>query len=302
MQRLFSVGLAVKSSQPTPLAAQMTSYRGRNLRFAALRFSPHSTVSAAGARVSDSRLLVALHKEGAAIVSQGGRESRIEPGDLFIVDPCRPFSIETGEIRVHSVYVQPSALRALVPDLDSLTAMAIRCNQGPGAMFRAAIDELVTLTPSLDEAVADRVADALPYMLALALASLERKTDRMPSHLKLLHKHRITRFVRDNLCDVGLDANMIATGVNLSPRHVYQLFADEPESLMTWVWSERLDRCKRDLAEPTLGSRTIGEIAYNWGFSDLSHFSRSFKLRFGTTPREYRKGVAPRGVAEPMLS
>lgn len=86
-----------------------------------------------------------------------------------------------------------------------------------------------------------------------------------------------------------LDANNIARGVNLSPRHVYELLSDESEPLMKWVWSERLERCSRDLREPSLRSRTIGEIAYHWGFSDVSHFSRAFKQRFAVTPREWRR-------------
>jgi AraC family transcriptional activator of tynA and feaB len=60
---------------------------------------------------------------------------------------------------------------------------------------------------------------------------------------------------------------------------------------MKWVWSQRLDRCASDLKAPLLKSRTIGEIAYQWGFSDVSHFSRAFKQRFGATPREWRKRV-----------
>jgi AraC family transcriptional activator of tynA and feaB len=32
----------------------------------------------------------------------------------------------------------------------------------------------------------------------------------------------------------------------------------------------------------------ISEIAYAWGFNDLSHFNRAFRARFGMTPREWR--------------
>ncbi|MCJ9728672.1 AraC family transcriptional regulator [Bradyrhizobium sp. PRIMUS42] len=30
------------------------------------------------------------------------------------------------------------------------------------------------------------------------------------------------------------------------------------------------------------------DVALRWGFNDLSHFSRSFRRRFGMSPREYR--------------
>ena len=33
----------------------------------------------------------------------------------------------------------------------------------------------------------------------------------------------------------------------------------------------------------------IGDIAYSWGFSDLSHFGRRFKAEFGCSPGDYRR-------------
>jgi AraC-like DNA-binding protein len=33
----------------------------------------------------------------------------------------------------------------------------------------------------------------------------------------------------------------------------------------------------------------IGEIAFSWGFSDLSHFVRRFRAAYGMTPGDYRR-------------
>ncbi len=83
MHSIFAINLAVSSPPERPLKAEVQGYYGRNLRFASLRFSPHSTASPHTAPSSESRLLVACHKQGNAIVSQGGRESHIEAGDFF---------------------------------------------------------------------------------------------------------------------------------------------------------------------------------------------------------------------------
>jgi AraC-like DNA-binding protein len=37
-----------------------------------------------------------------------------------------------------------------------------------------------------------------------------------------------------------------------------------------------------------MAATNIGTIAFDWGFSDLSHFARRFRQRFGCTPREWR--------------
>jgi AraC family transcriptional activator of tynA and feaB len=289
MQRLFAMNLAVRTSAPKPLSAQMLAYRGRSLRMAALRFSPHSTVSVPTGATSQPRLLVSLHKEGAAIVRQGGRTHCVEPGDVFVIDPARPFSIETGEVRSHSLYLPTSAVRAIVPQLDDVTATPMRGDSGAAAIFRAAVDELFASVATLQDEVADRIGEALPSLLGAAL--VQQGPAPLPSRLRQLHKRRICQFVQENLGDPQLDAGTIAQGVCLSARHLYELFADEDEPLMKWVWSQRLDRCASDLKAPLLKSRTIGEIAYQWGFSDVSHFSRAFKQRFGATPREWRKRV-----------
>jgi AraC-like DNA-binding protein len=43
------------------------------------------------------------------------------------------------------------------------------------------------------------------------------------------------------------------------------------------------------LTEPRLAQNPVGAIAYDAGFGDLSYFNRSFKRRFGATPRDVRK-------------
>jgi len=52
-----------------------------------------------------------------------------------------------------------------------------------------------------------------------------------------------------------------------------------------WLAEKRLERAKT-LVETT--QKTIGEIAFENGFSNLSHFSRVFKKKYGIPPSHYR--------------
>lgn len=285
MSELFSVGLAI-SSPNGPFHTQMSGYCGRHLRFAALRFTPHTTSSSHVGR-RGSRLLVSLQKEGVALVQQDGRESRIEAGDMFLIDPARPFCIETGEILTHSVYLEPETLRNVIPDLEAFTARPIKGVDGVGALFWGLVHEMFTQADRLQEPAADRLADALPYVLSAALSGLPR--DETPStRLRAMHKQHILQFLRENLRNHELDAGKVAAAVNLSTRYVYELFEQEGQPLMKWIWNTRLDRCRKDLATPALAARAIGEIAFHWGFNDVAHFSRAFRQRFGESPRQYR--------------
>ncbi|UZR27763.1 helix-turn-helix domain-containing protein [Methylococcus mesophilus] len=81
----------------------------------------------------------------------------------------------------------------------------------------------------------------------------------------------------------------VASGVGLSSRYVNELFQAEGTSLMRHVWQRRLEQCRRDLMDPVRSGCSLSEIAFRWGFNDLSHFSRAFKLRFGCSPNGYRR-------------
>jgi AraC family transcriptional regulator, positive regulator of tynA and feaB len=288
MQRRFSMGLVVEATSEAPLETHVTAYCGRRLRFAELAFSPHRTHCSHANADTPGRLLISVHKEGSGIVSQSGRTSQIDAGQMFVIDPSQPFSIETSTIRVRSVYLQADTVRAVLPNLDDITARAIELRAGPGLIFASMIDQMFALANELDERTADSLADALPYVLTTALDRADPGDPDSCSRLTLIHQQRIQQFAREHLRDPKLDAEMIASGVNLSVRRVYELFRPASTSLMKWVWSERLERCRRDLGSPALRGRPIGAIAYSWGFSDLCHFSRTFKQRFGMTPREWR--------------
>lgn len=53
-----------------------------------------------------------------------------------------------------------------------------------------------------------------------------------------------------------------------------------------WLTDKRLEHAKQLIAG---SKKTIGEITFDSGFKNLSHFSRIFKEKFGVSPMQYRK-------------
>jgi AraC-like DNA-binding protein len=51
----------------------------------------------------------------------------------------------------------------------------------------------------------------------------------------------------------------------------------------------RFARCRQALGDPAQMHRSVSEIAYGWGFSDMTHFGRRFKSAYGMLPRECRR-------------
>ena len=98
-------------------------------------------------------------------------------------------------------------------------------------------------------------------------------------------------FALRNLRDPYLDTHVIAKGVGHSVRHLHELFASEPDTLMRWIRSERLKRIKDELADPAVVERPIATIAYDWGFREPAHFSRTFRAAYGVSPRIFRDSI-----------
>jgi len=96
--------------------------------------------------------------------------------------------------------------------------------------------------------------------------------------------------VQQHLADPELSVGSIAQAVGLSVAHVHRLLRKgEDGPLAHFIWGQRLEACKRRLADPAAAGRSVSEIAFGLGFSDAAHFSRAFRARFGASPRQWRE-------------
>jgi AraC-like DNA-binding protein len=78
--------------------------------------------------------------------------------------------------------------------------------------------------------------------------------------------------------------------LGLSPRYTRMVFSAEGESVSDYIMRRRLEECAHQLTSAPWNSRSITETAFDWGFSSMAHFARSFKEKFAATPTEYRRG------------
>jgi AraC-like DNA-binding protein len=86
-----------------------------------------------------------------------------------------------------------------------------------------------------------------------------------------------------------LSMREVAAAAGLSERAGHLAFAVAEISFTEELHRIRLDRAQERLLA---GRERIIDVAYGVGFSDLSHFHRLFKRRFGCTPGEWRSGEA----------
>ena len=101
-------------------------------------------------------------------------------------------------------------------------------------------------------------------------------------------------YMRVHAAEPHLSLGDVAEHVYVSQWHLSKLLNRETEqSFFDLLGGMRIDLAKTLLADPSL---RVHEVAEKTGYSDVAHFSRSFKKHVGCTPGEYRKTVIAGGM------
>ena len=99
--------------------------------------------------------------------------------------------------------------------------------------------------------------------------------------------------VEARLSEPALESASVAGAAGISVRYANAVLAGEGMSIMRLIQAKRLARCRSALEDPSQAHRTIGEIAYGWGYSDMTHFGRKFRALYGLMPSEWRRRSNP---------
>jgi AraC family transcriptional activator of tynA and feaB len=238
----------------------------------------------------DDVFFLCLQVSGTSAVSQDGRHTTIHPGDFVLQDAQRPYSCRySPDWRQIIIKIPHRAMKARLAPSSQLTACAVRHTTGIGGlasdyvrMIRSRIDDL---PPTAHGPICEQALD----LIALALAAEGGKDRPALSSARATALLHLRTAIECRLRDPALDPGMAAAAAGISVRYANALLAEEGSSLERLIVWRRLERCRLDLEDASQNHRTISELAYAWGFSDLSHFNRRFKAAFGSSPREHRR-------------
>ena len=243
----------------------------------------------------DPRDAFALHISGSGVTgsSQLGRETVLRPGDIALHDMNRPFEFNFPTDWAQTVLLFPrEALLSRIGNIEPRIGLKLEPT-GVAGMLAPLLSSLPAQLARIPGHVRERVADNLLDLVASAIVASSDK----PLESSGVTLARVKLWIERHLGE-ALSADIIATQCRMSSRHLNRLFALENTSLMQFVLERRLARCHRDLTDPAMGGRSITDIALAAGFNDLSHFSRSYRARFGCAPKESRLGVQGRVAAQ----
>lgn len=229
----------------------------------------------------EEHYLLSIIENGAGVLEQNGRTARQNPGDISLYDTSRPFEYAlSGKLKL--VKIPYKYLDARVPNARELLARNLSKDARLGALLTNAVNIAleIELQDSVNNVVGEHIADSI-IDLFLAVVDLCRE-DQNISGYRADNLEKVRAFALANLSNNALTVQSMADAGGVSARTLNRLFASMGTTPMRWVLHERLRLSKCYLQDGR--ARSVTEAAFMVGFSDLSHFSRTFKQYFGHTP------------------
>jgi AraC-like DNA-binding protein len=242
------------------------------------------------ARAAEEFFLISIQLEGACRLYQSGREANLNPDGFMLYDSTRPYELAMdGDYRQITLRIPRRTLASRLAGCEALTAMPVSARTVSARMLLQMVRTLCDDVGSWGSGIAFDIAEGVLGVVMGGLRAL-RRTNAASGTSNDKQVARIKAYVLAHLGDPGLKVSTIAHAIGLSPSYLHKVFQREATTLDRWIWERRLDACYGLLADPSIG-HNITEIALSNGFSDGAHFSRSFRRRFGISPRAHRRAA-----------
>ena len=233
-----------------------------------------------------------IQLQGRCRVLQDGRETIVGPGDFSLVDTTRPYFLDfLNDWKVISFRFPRSMLYPLLSAPQTSTAVRICGTVGAGRVALNHLRELLALDEQDNGNAAEFFANSASIVIAAAVGVTPEAASGDREIIRKALRDAILRYVDAHLADPYLSAADVARSFRVSPRYVHKLLEEGGQSLGRMILERRLKQCARDLL--CFRHRAISNIAYGWGFKDISHFNHTFNRQYGCSPRDWRKREVP---------
>ncbi len=174
-------------------------------------------------------------------------------------------------------------------DARALTARPISSSGPVAALASGFLAMLPERVEAFDASTGTKVAQHVLDLVALAFGLELQDGKATVSSSRMMTLLRLKAIIEARLGDATLRPAQAAAGAGISVRYANALLGREGTSLERFILLRRLQHCRRVLEDSAQSFRTVSDIAYSLGFSDMSHFTRRFKAQFGCSPTACRQ-------------
>jgi AraC-like DNA-binding protein len=217
---------------------------------------------------------------------QRGREGLVMPGSVFLVNAAEAYVIDVPDASENiTIKIDRERLANRVAGIDDLCATADFTNPLLVPAITTLGEQVLKMQPSEHSA---RIEDCIIDMLCLMIECRHQRDNGalIRETLGTSLFNRISAYIRRNFADHALTPERAAADHRISLRYLHKIFQYHGTTFGQVLQEERLQLAHLViLSSGTRGTINLGEVAYRCGFASQSHFSVSYKKRFGIPPR-----------------
>jgi hypothetical protein len=196
-------------------------------------------------------LLISLQLRGTGLILQGGREAKIEPGDFACYDSIRPYSLSfNDDFEQLVVHLPRDILVRRIGQTEQLTARAVRGSTSIGALVSTFLRQVASVAGDVEPVTAHRLSEISLALVTTALGDQISRQEEGQSWARIALLYRAKAFIEDSVHDPSLNPEKVARVLRISLRYLQDLFHEEKLTVSDWIWNSRLEKCRRDLADP----------------------------------------------------
>lgn len=238
-------------------------------------------------RDKDSVFLMIL-MNGSAFVNRNNQCKLFNRGDLALYDTNAPYMHGFPEAMHHVIFDLPGEeFRARFPGWSLHDTLRISGSTGSGV----SIANFVRKTYS--DVRARKYLAPDPNLVDELWTALELTRDlfvggKNLSSYQLGIMQRAKNYVRAHIGDPHLNTEQVAAEIGMSSRQLNRILALDDLTVKKLILEERLSQARRSIEGGVLNEESVTELAYQFGFSAPSQFTRAFRKRFGVGPSEIR--------------
>lgn len=238
---------------------------------------------------------LALQLSGTTVftLDQGDIVRTVGAGEIIAFDMMRDFKSETSE---HEVITCAISRRAMLQVMREIPPHHGQMIDGPwGRLLADYMLSLVRQLPAMATSDALELGQTLVQLVASCLKATSEPQSTRASRRMADVRHRVESYIENNLTSPHLGPPSICSALGISKARLYRAFMHS-EGVTAHIRKRRLETIHVLLNDPR-ETRSISEIAYQYGFVSDAHFSRTFRQKFGFSPRDVRVGLPVTFVA-----